>query len=56
MFGMGKIPEKPNDMNGEHAALWGFMLHLNSRIDAQYAIQAAIFLAVIGTLVAVILK
>ena len=26
-------PTKPETMNGDHEALWKFMLHLNARID-----------------------
>ena len=51
-----KTPVKPVEMNGEHAAIWNMLLHLNGRIDAQYAIQVAILLSIVGTLAVVILK
>ena len=55
-----KPPIKPADMNGRDAAIWGFLLHLNERIDdvsnAGRTRTLAILLAVIATLVTVVLK
>ena len=51
-----KTPNKPAEMNGDTAALWGFLLHLNSRVDTLYVFLGAILLSVVATLVTVILK
>lgn len=51
-----KGPEKPVGMNGDNAAIWGFLMHLNGRIDALYGLGLAMLLGIAGTLVAVILK
>ena len=51
-----EAPSKPIEMNGDGAALWGFLLHLNSRVDTLYVFLGAILLSVVATLVAVILK
>ena len=51
-----KAPDKPADMNGDDAAIWGFLLHLNGRVDNLYVFLGAILLSVVATLVTVILK
>jgi hypothetical protein len=38
---VSKHPEHPASMNGDHAALWQLILHVNSRVDR-------IFIAMIG--------
>jgi len=53
-------PRKPQTMNGDNEAIWGFLLHLNSRIDGLVWVIAGgtvtLLAAVIGVLVAVLLK
>lgn len=51
-----KHPSKPVEMNGDNAAIWGFLLHLNGRVDTLYLFLGAILLSVVATLVTVILK
>ena len=55
-----KAPEMPPDLNGSHSALWGFLTHLNQRVDALYTLGAGAALALlgisIGILVAVLVK
>lgn len=33
---MKSSPKKPNNLNGEHGAMWDFIAHTNSRIDNIY--------------------
>ena len=47
MFGRKKAPEMPKTMNGENSAIWGFLMHLNGRIDALYILLFGIFVAVL---------
>ena len=50
-------PEKPNGGLGhEHEALWGFMLHLNGRIDGLYVLAIVGVLSVVAVFVAVVMK
>lgn len=53
-------PEKPSSMNGDHEALWGFLLHLNSRVDSVIWILLGgvltLLAAIMGVLAAVLLK
>ena len=50
-------PEKPNGGLGhEHEALWGFLLHLNSRIDGLYAVMFAVVLGVVAIFITVLVK
>ena len=51
-----KAPVMPETMNGENSAIWGFLMHLNGRIDVLYGIQIAIFLGVMGLLATVLLE
>lgn len=58
---IGKCPpEKPASMNGDHEALWSFLLHLNSRVDSMIWILLGglltLLAAILGVLAAVLLK
>ena len=48
-------PVKPSGMNHEHGALWGFLTHLNNRIDGLYTVMITGFLALVGLFVAVLI-
>lgn len=49
-------PEKPEGLNGDHAALWSFLLHLNGRIDGLYVLAIGAILGVIAIFVTVLVK
>ena len=53
-------PAKPQGLNGDHAALWGMLEHVNDRIDKLYVVVVggmfAVGSVVIGTLAAVLVK
>ena len=49
-------PQKPNGGLGhEHEALWGFMMHLNGRIDGLYVLAVVGVLGVVVVFVAVVI-
>jgi hypothetical protein len=53
-------PERPNGLNGEHSAIWGFLLHLNSRVDTLHTLFLSATIAglvlLVGILVTVLVK
>ena len=49
-------PPMPEGLNGDHAALWAFMLHLNSRIDGLYVLAVVGVLGVVAIFVTVLVK
>ena len=53
-------PPMPEGINGDHQALWGFMMHLSSRIDGLYGLMitgmVAGFLAAIAIFVTALVK
>lgn len=44
-------PPMPEGINGDHQALWGFMMHLSGRIDGLYGL---VITGVIATVLGVI--
>ena len=49
-------PVKPEGMNHEHGALWGFMMHLNGRIDGLYVLAVVGVLGIVAIFVTVLVK
>lgn len=43
-----KKPTQPNAMNGDHEALWNFILRIDSRIDQLFLAFAAQALVLLG--------
>ena len=44
-------PQKPENLNGEHEAMWTFMLYLNSKIDHLMLLIVAGAIGIIGAII-----
>ncbi len=44
-------PDQPNPLGSDAVAIWGFLLHLNGRVDTLWVGLVAILLGVIASLV-----
>lgn len=47
-------PKKPTTMNGDHAALWGYIQHLNTRIDKLFVILTIGAVGEVGIIVGIV--
>ena len=46
-------PPQPPEMNGDHQAIWNFLVHLNGRIDKLYVTAYVGFTAVVAALLSI---